>query len=37
MNKLTELPNIGKTLADKLNLIGIKNEQELIFMEARLQ
>lgn len=29
MNSLTELPNIGKTLADKLNLIGIKNEQEL--------
>lgn len=29
MNSLTELPNIGKTLADKLTLIGIKNEQEL--------
>jgi len=26
---LTDLPNIGKTLANKLNLIGIKNEQEL--------
>ena len=29
MKSLTELPNIGKTLADKLNLIGVKNEQEL--------
>ena len=29
MNSLTELPNIGKTLADKLNLIGVNNEQEL--------
>ena len=29
MSSLTELPNIGKTLAVKLNLIGIKNEQEL--------
>lgn len=29
MKKLTNLPNIGKTLADKLNMIGIKNEQDL--------
>ena len=29
MNALTDLPNIGKTLAGKLNMIGIKNEQEL--------
>lgn len=29
MDKLTKIPNIGKTLADKLNMIGIKNEQEL--------
>ena len=29
MRILTDLPNIGKTLADKLNMIGIKNEQEL--------
>ena len=29
MSSLTELPNIGKTLAVKLNLIGIKTEQEL--------
>lgn len=29
MKSLTELPNIGKTLAEKLNSIGIKNEQEL--------
>ena len=29
MKNLTDLPNIGKTLADKLNLIGIENEQEL--------
>ncbi|KAA3610114.1 MAG: competence protein TfoX [Calditrichaeota bacterium] len=29
MSSLRELPNIGKTLADKLNLIGINNEQEL--------
>jgi DNA transformation protein and related proteins len=29
MNSLTKLPNIGKTLADKLNLIGVENEQEL--------
>ncbi len=29
MNNLTKLPNIGKTLAEKLVLIGIKNEQEL--------
>lgn len=29
MNKLTDLPNIGKTLADKLEMIGIKSEEEL--------
>lgn len=29
MKPLTELPNIGKTLAGKLNSIGVKNEQEL--------
>ena len=29
MKSLTELPNIGKTLAEKLNSIAIKNEQEL--------
>lgn len=29
MKNLTELPNIGKTLADKLNMIGIENEQDL--------
>ena len=29
MGSLTELPNIGKTLAEKLNLIGVNNEQEL--------
>ncbi len=29
MRSLTDLPNIGRTLASKLNLIGIKNEQEL--------
>lgn len=29
MNKLTELPNIGETLSDKLIAIGIKSEEEL--------
>jgi DNA transformation protein len=29
MKSLTELPNIGKTLADKLEMIGIRNEKEL--------
>ncbi len=29
MNKLTDLPNIGKTLANKLEIAGIQNEQEL--------
>ncbi len=29
MRSLTDLPNIGRNLASKLNLIGIKNEQEL--------
>jgi len=29
MKTLTDLPNIGKTLADKLNKIGVKNEQDL--------
>ncbi len=30
MKALTDLPNIGKTLADKLNTIGIETEQDLI-------
>jgi len=29
MTALTDLPNIGKTLAEKLNLVGIENEQDL--------
>lgn len=29
MRNLKDLPNIGKTLAGKLNLIGVKNYQEL--------
>lgn len=29
MKSLTELPNIGKTLAKKLELIGVKSEQDL--------
>lgn len=29
MKSLTELPNIGKTLAEKLELIGVKTEQDL--------
>jgi len=29
MKELTELPNIGKTLADKLKEIGIESEQDL--------
>jgi len=29
MNSLTELPNIGKTLAEKLEFIGVKTEQDL--------
>ena len=29
---LTDLPNIGKTLAEKLNAIGIENEQDLKVM-----
>jgi len=29
MKKLTDLPNIGKTLAEKLNAIGIENVQDL--------
>jgi DNA transformation protein len=29
MKKMTDLPNIGKTLADILNNIGIENEQQL--------
>ena len=29
MKQLTDLPNIGITLAEKLNLIGVKNKQEL--------
>jgi len=30
MNELTELPNIGKILSDKLNKIGITNSKELV-------
>ncbi len=30
MKQLTDLPNIGITLAEKLTLVGIKNDQELI-------
>jgi DNA transformation protein len=30
MKNLTELPNIGKTLAAKLEKIGIQNEKDLI-------
>lgn len=30
MKKLTDLPNIGKTLAEKLMQAGINNEEELI-------
>lgn len=29
MKQLTELPNIGKTLAAKLNAVGIENENDL--------
>lgn len=29
MSSLTDLPNIGKTLAEKLNAVGIESEQEL--------
>ncbi|MFC2135358.1 TfoX/Sxy family protein [Bacteroidota bacterium] len=29
MKELTNLPNIGKTLAQKLKMIGVNNEQEL--------
>ncbi|OQX78774.1 MAG: competence protein TfoX [Bacteroidetes bacterium 4484_276] len=29
INNLTTLPNIGKTLAEKLVMIGIENEQDL--------
>lgn len=29
MKELTKLPNIGKFLAEKLELIGVKNEQDL--------
>lgn len=29
MKQLTDLPNIGKILVDKLEMIGIRNEQEL--------
>jgi len=32
MNSLTQLPNIGKTLAKKLEMIGIKSEQDLKHM-----
>jgi DNA transformation protein len=29
MKQLSDLPNIGKILADKLKIIGIENEKEL--------
>lgn len=29
MKELTDLPNIGKTLADKLKSVGIENEHDL--------
>lgn len=29
MNNLEELPNIGKTLAEKLKLVGIENSHDL--------
>lgn len=29
MKELTALPNIGKTLAEKLKTVGIENEQQL--------
>jgi DNA transformation protein and related proteins len=29
MNEITKLPNIGKTLAEKLIMVGITNEQKL--------
>ena len=29
MKSLTDLPNIGKTLADKLKSVGIENEHDL--------
>ncbi|MBN2348635.1 MAG: TfoX/Sxy family protein [Bacteroidales bacterium] len=29
MSELSDLPNIGKTLAEKLKKVGIHNEQEL--------
>ena len=29
MKNLTELPNIGKTLADKLHTVGIESEEDL--------
>ena len=32
MKRLTELPNIGPTLAQKLNAIGVETEQELMEM-----
>jgi DNA transformation protein len=29
MKQLIDLPNIGKTFAEKLEMIGIRNEQKL--------
>ncbi len=29
MKQLTDLPNIGKTLAEKLNTVGVESEQDL--------
>ena len=30
MSKLTDIPNIGKTLAEKLEMVGIQNQKQLI-------
>jgi DNA transformation protein len=32
MTQLTDMPNIGKTLAEKLNSIGIYNKEDLKIM-----
>ena len=37
MKSLAAIPNIGKTLADKLNIIGIKTEQDLKDVEVKIQ
>lgn len=35
MSDLTHLPNIGKTVAEKLNKIGINTEQELVELGSK--